>query len=110
MNTLIVCDFNIHRGPAVESYLKKIGYCKPDELLTVGLYLGFPNKFNRKNLDWANELIVMEYIQEHDIRLNYDTNKKIYVLDIPKDPRLLFNSNLEKIVEKSLNRVFLYHG
>jgi predicted protein tyrosine phosphatase len=107
MNTLVICDFNIHRGPAVESYLKRINYRRPEEVLSVGIYLGFPNKLNNKNLAWANELIVMEYIQEHDLRLKYDINKKVYVLDIPKDPRLLFNSNLEKIVEKSVNKVFL---
>lgn len=62
MNFLFICNGNINRSPTFERYFKKNF---PElKVKSAGTYYGYPNQVNKKILEWADKIYVMDLSQE----------------------------------------------
>jgi len=81
MNILFVCNQNEHRSPTAECIFKDHeGVC----VRSAGLYDGSKVLLDRKLLEWADVVFVMEEEQKEEIKQRFpECRKNIIVLDIP---------------------------
>ena len=61
MKLLFVCAANLNRSPTFETYFKK-NY--PEyEVMSAGIYAGYPNQVNEELCNWADIIYVMDLSQ-----------------------------------------------
>ena len=61
MKLLFVCAANTQRSPTFEAYFKKN---HPEyEVMSAGVYAGFPNQVNEEICEWADLIYVMDLSQ-----------------------------------------------
>jgi predicted protein tyrosine phosphatase len=92
MKILFVCDANLNRSPTFEKWFKEN---TEYEVKSTGTFFGYPEKIDKKLLDWANKVFVMDLKQEMEIAKQYpDSLPKVEIIGIsdeyePHSPRLI---------------------
>lgn len=82
---LFVCNANLNRSITFEHYFKKNKYKNMYEVKSCGTLYGYPNKLNKKLIDWADVIYVMDMMQYKFIHDNYQeaiTLRKVKIVGI----------------------------
>jgi len=97
---LFICAQNINRSKTAERVFRNEYYTR-----SAGLYN--PKPVTKRQLEWADVVIVMEEAHRKEIGLLYPElylKKKIIVLDIPDNYRYM-QPELVKMLEKNIKKV-----